>query len=78
MKQLSELSVDELHQQQKSTRRVAGAMIGLLVSMAAVSLFLTFQKGFSVLTMLPVFFLPLALTSFDKLKKIKAELRLRG
>ena len=82
MKQLSVMSVEELNQQQRSTKFVTGVMIGLLVGMGAVSIFLTYQKGFTVFTMLPVFFLPLAialaLAISSKLKKIQAELRLRG
>lgn len=82
MKQLSEMSVEELNQQQKSMKFVTGIMIGLFIGMGAVSIFLTFQKGFTVFTMLPVFFLPLALALAlavsNKSKKIRAELRLRG
>lgn len=82
MKQLSEMSVKELNQQQKSTKFITGVMIGLFVGLGAVSLFLTYQKGFTVFTMLPVFFLPLAialaLAISNKSKKIQAELRLRG
>ncbi len=77
MKQLSEMSVEELNQQQKSLRFITGVMIGLVIGMGAVSAFSTFQKGFSVFTMLPVFFLPLAIINFKKLKEIKEELRLR-
>ena len=71
MKQLSEMSVEELNQQQRSMKFVTGIMIGLFIGMGAVSIFLTFQKGFTVFTMLPVFFLALALAISNKLKKYK-------
>ena len=77
MKQLSEMSVEELNQQQKSIKFVTGVMIGALIAMGAIGVFLTFQKGFSVFTILPVCFLPLAIINFKKLKEIREELRLR-
>ena len=78
MKQLSEMSVEELNKQQKLTKFFTGVMIGLFIGMAAISTFSTFQKGFSLFTLFPVFVLPLVIINFKKSKEIKEELRLRG
>lgn len=74
MKQLSEMSVEELNQQQKSTAVVIGLIIGALV----VFTFIAFQEGFSMWPIIPVLFLPLVIINVNKLRKIKEELRLRG
>ena len=73
-KQLSEMSVKALYKEQKSTKFFTGVLIGALLVMG----FISFQDGFSILTLFPVFFLPLVILNVNKLKKIKKELRLRG
>lgn len=82
MKQLSEMSTEELNQQQNLMKTTTGLMIGLFLALVAASIFLTLQRGFTVFTMLPLFFLPLflllAVVNFNKSKKIRAELNLRG
>lgn len=73
-KQLSEMSVEELNQQQKSTVVNIGLITGALV----VFTFIAFQEGFSLLPIIPVLFLPFVVINFIKLRKIKEELRSRG
>lgn len=68
------MSVEELNKEQKSVKFFTGVLIGALIVMS----FIIFQEGFSMLTVFPIFFLPLPLLNFNKLKKIKQELRLRG
>lgn len=68
------MSVEELNKQQNSMSVVTGLIIGAFT----VFTFIAFQYGFSIFTMIPVFFLPLVIINFNKLKKIKKELRLRG
>ena len=74
MKQLSEMSVEELNQQQKSTV----VMIGLIIGALIVFTFIAFQEGFRLLPVIPVLFLPFVIINFNKLRKIKEELRSRG
>jgi hypothetical protein len=74
MKQLPKMSIEELNKEQKSTKFITAVLIGAFIG----SIFLAFQNGFNMLTMIPVFFLPLVIINFNRLKKIKEELRLRG
>lgn len=77
-KQLSEMSVDELKSQEKQQTTVLGAFIGLILVMAVAAGYLTYLKGFSVSTVLPVAFLPLVLVFSGNLKKTRAEISSRN
>lgn len=74
MKQLSEISLDELKSQEKKLKGVAGAFIGLILIMAVACVILTFQQGFTVFTVLPIAFLPLFIVFANNLKEIKTEI----
>ncbi|WP_461053958.1 hypothetical protein [Spirosoma arcticum] len=78
MKQLSEMSLVKLKSQEKQQTTVLGAFIGLILIMAVAGVISTFQRGFTVFTVLPIAFLPLITVFSTNLKKTKAEIRSRN
>lgn len=78
MKQLSEMSLDELKNQEKKLRGTVGAFVGIIVIMVIAGVILTFQKGFTIFTVMPIIFLPLMTVSINNLKKVKAEISSRN
>ena len=76
-KQLSEMSLDELKKEEKSTGMGVGLLIGAIIVMTATAVYSTVRGGFSMFTLLPVCFMPLALVIYDRLRKLKAEIRSR-
>lgn len=73
MKQLSEMSLAELKSQEKQQTTTVSAFVGLILIMVVAGGVLTYLKGFTVFTVLPIAFLPLVLVFFTNLKKTKAE-----
>ena len=80
MKQVpfSELSQDELLKKEKTLKAASTVMGGMLVVLAAASVYLTYLQGFTVFSVLPVAFLPIFIVNIGNLKKIKAEISSRN
>ncbi len=77
-KSLSNLSLDELKTKEKSLMTAAGMLSGMMVVMLAVGIYMFFQKGFSVFSVLPVAFLPLVGGLFAKIKEVRSEMASRN
>ena len=75
---LSNLSLDELKTKEKSLKTAAGMLSGMIVVMLAVGIYMFFQKGFSVFSVLPVAFLPLVGGLFAKIKEVRSEMASRN
>jgi len=75
---LSNLSLDELKTKEKSLKTAAGMLSGMMVVMLAVGIYMFFQKGFSVFSVLPVAFLPLVGGLFAKIKEVRSEMASRN
>ena len=58
-KQLTEMSLDELKNQEKGQMIVCGVFIGLVLIMVVAGGIVTYQRGFTVFTVQPILFLPL-------------------
>ena len=78
MKQLSEMSLAELKSQEKQQTTIVSAFVGLILIMVVAGGVLTYLKGFTVFTVLPIAFLPLVLVFFKLVKKTKAEINSRN
>jgi hypothetical protein len=76
-KPLSELSLEELQKKEKTHKYSMPVLAGVLIVLAASSIFITFQKGFNIFTTIPLAFLPVYVALASNLKKIKAEISLR-
>lgn len=75
---LSELSQEELLKKEKTLKAASTVLGGMLVVLAAASVYLTYLQGFSVFTALPVAFLPMFIINLGNLKKIQAEITSRN
>ena len=76
-KKFSEMTDDELKKRQKELT-FAVVLMAVAVLVMTISAIVSYsKKGFSTTTILPLLFLPLAISNMLNLKKIKAELTLR-
>jgi len=75
---LENLSNEELLKRQKMVSVVTYTLIGMLLVLFCLGLFLTFTKSFTPLTVVPLALMPIVIINFGNIKKIKAELKLRG
>ena len=75
---LSKLTREELLKQEKTAKTVSAFLFGTIFIQFAAGVFLTFKQGFNVFTILPVAFIPILIVSKTNLKKIRAEIDLRG
>ena len=76
-KQLSEIPEDELKKREKEMTVAVILLLITVMIMLISTIFGFIKKGFTVTTILPFAFLPLAIINFLNLKKIKAELASR-
>jgi len=75
---LSEVSQQELLNKAKALKAAITVLGGMLVILAAASVYLTYLQGFSVFSVLPVAFLPMLIINLSNLKKIQAEIASRN
>lgn len=67
----SKISLEELKKKEKSAQLATSLLIGMIIVQFIVGVFLTMTQGFSVFTIMPAIFLPIAVLSYNNLKKIK-------
>lgn len=72
------MTVEELRNTEKQLSRTSIILAVCMVLMFLAGALLTFQKGFSGFTVIPVAFLPIAIMNFNNLKKIRAEIAARN
>ncbi|RZL45199.1 MAG: redox-active disulfide protein 2 [Pedobacter sp.] len=75
---LEELSNEELLKREKMVKSVTYTLVGMLFVLFALSMFLTFKKGFTPLIVIPIALMPIVLANLGSIKKIQAERKLRG
>ena len=73
-KDLSTLSLEELHKQRKTLKTTTIVLLILLVIMASSGIYLTYTKGFSVFSVLVICFIPLLMINVTNFKKINLEI----
>ncbi len=78
MNQFSQMSVEKLQQQAKTTKLVTGILAGMLAVLLVMAILLSIKKGFSTLVVVPFALLPIVIINMTSLKKIKQELESRG
>jgi 1,4-dihydroxy-2-naphthoate octaprenyltransferase len=77
MKQLAEMSIDKLKEQEKLIKVVTGTLAGMLLVLLIVAIVLSAKKGFSPLVAVPFALLPIVVVNMNNLKQIKKELESR-
>jgi hypothetical protein len=75
---LSKLSLEELLKQEKTAKISYAFLLGTIIIQLAAGIFLTIKQGFSVFIILPIAFVPILIVNNTNLKKIRAEINLRG
>ncbi|TDG35203.1 redox-active disulfide protein 2 [Pedobacter changchengzhani] len=73
-----EMSNEDLVKAKKSLRSITYALGIMLVVLIILNIFLLFKKGFSPMIFVPVALLPIVIINISSIKKMKAELKLRG
>ena len=77
-KNLSELSDEQLLKEKKQTSFSSGMLIGALSGSLVLGIIqMLYEKKFSILIILPFAFLPIAVSNFRTIKKIKEEINSR-
>ncbi|RZL21375.1 MAG: redox-active disulfide protein 2 [Pedobacter sp.] len=75
---LEALSNQELLKREKMISAVTYTLAGMLLVLFLLAIILSFAKGFSALTVVPVALMPIVLINLGSIKKIKAERKSRG
>lgn len=75
---LEELSNEELLKRERMVTTVTYTLAGMLLLLFGLGIFLTFKKGFTALTVVPIALLPIVIINLANIKKIKAERKLRN
>lgn len=76
-KKFSETSTEELQRTKKTLQTITGILLGALIVLIALSLYITFTKGFTALLIIPLALLPIAILNFLTVKKINKEIESR-
>ncbi len=77
-KKLNELSNEELLKNEKSLKVVTYMLAGAILVLFAAGIFLTFRKGFSALSVIPIALFPIVILNLNSLKEIKTEIKSRN
>lgn len=77
-KPLSEMTKEELQKNEKAMKTAVLVLASCVGLMFITGIYLTFKKGFSVSSVLPVAFLPLFGINLQNWKKVKAEIASRN
>ena len=72
-KKLNELSNEELLKNEKSLKAITYMLAGTLLVLFVAGIVLTFKKGFSALSVIPIALLPILILNFNTLKEVKEE-----
>lgn len=78
LKQLSEMSEAELKKNVRMLTIATAVIVASILIMVISAVFSYTKKGFTVYTVVPFAFLPIAIINFMNLKKVKAELASRN
>ncbi len=76
-KPLKQQSIDELYQNEQNTTKDFTRNSVILIIIIAISIFVTAEKGFGLITFLPVFSSYSILSSYFRLKNIRDEIKSR-
>lgn len=75
--ELSALSTEELQKKEKALKGLTGMLGGALVVLFGLYLYITIQKGFTPLLILPFALMPILIVNIKNIQNIKKELEKR-
>jgi len=76
--QLRRLSNDNLHKRRSSLKKTLTVITGLIVLMFAASIVMVTRRGFSIITLLPVFCMPLLVLIKKNFEDVDSEIKSRN
>ncbi|WP_316797463.1 redox-active disulfide protein 2 [Pedobacter agri] len=71
----AEMSNEQLQKNEKLAKAATYTLIVMLMLLFGLSMFLTFKKGFTPLTVIPIALLPIVILKLGNIKKMKQELK---
>ena len=74
---LTALTVEELNAKLKTTKTVAGLLLGIIIVQFVIGVYLTIRQGFNIFIVIPITFLPIVVLNFAGIKKLKEEIAKR-
>ncbi len=77
-KNLQEMSNEKLLEQKKSIGFMVGMLIGALITLLALAVYITINKGFTPLLVIPLALSPIVFLNLTTLKAIKKEIQARN
>gem|GEM_PF-4556119 len=75
--ELRRLSIDNLHKRRITLKKTLAIFTGSIVLMFAVSIVMVTKQGFSIITLLPVFCLPILVLVKRNFENVDTEIRSR-
>ncbi|MGC3946166.1 MAG: hypothetical protein QM762_16885 [Chryseolinea sp.] len=75
--ELRRLSIDNLHKRRTTLKKTLAIFTGSIVLMFAVSIVMVTKQGFSIITLLPVFCLPILVLIKRNFENVDGEIRSR-
>lgn len=75
--ELSALSTEELQKKEKVTKGLTGMLAVALIVLFGLYLYITIQKGFTPLLILPIALMPILIVNIKNIQSIKKELERR-
>ena len=76
-KSFEDMSTQELEKSKKILSVILGFLLGASLTLLVLGIYITINKGFSPVLILPIAMLPIWILNFNNLNKIKEELKKR-
>ncbi len=76
-KSFEDMSTEELEKSRKMLSVILGFLIGASLTLLVLGIYITINKGFSPVLIIPIAMLPIGILNFNNLNKIKEELKKR-
>ena len=76
-KSFEDMSTQELEKSKKILSVILGFLLGASLTLLVLGIYITINKGFSPVLILPIAMLPIWIMNFNNLNKIKEELKKR-
>lgn len=74
---LTLLTDEALNNKLKTTKLVAGMLLGIIIVQFIIGIYLTVKQGFNVFIVIPITFLPICIINFSSIKKMNEEIARR-
>ena len=77
-KKLDEIATEDLHKSVKTVKTITGLLLGELIVLLILSLYITINKGFTALLIIPFALFPIVIVNYISMINLKNEIKLRA